>query len=212
MNGTSSLISAGVTSEAGSMPHAFADAMRRRSSSMRSSVRAISMPPHSVKTSISRYWRELSDVSAVISLEWSTRKMKFEAWPVEPPGFGSGPLSSSTMSVQPSRARWWARLLPTMPQPITTARARAGRPLSLIAPLSWDGADGLLEGIHSGGPPRPRGVSHPSRIASSSSRCSCTWLPPSAVSSIRSLSFTTALGAPEQRDQLADAVVGLVGQ
>ena len=51
MNGTSSLISAGVTSEAGSMPHDFADAIRRRSSSIRSSVRAISMPPHSVKTS-----------------------------------------------------------------------------------------------------------------------------------------------------------------
>ena len=79
MNGTSSLISAGVTSEAGSMPHAFAEAIRRRSSSMRSSVRATSMPPHSVKTSISRYWRELSIVSAVISFEWSTGKMKFDA-------------------------------------------------------------------------------------------------------------------------------------
>ena len=53
MYGTSSLISAGVTSETGSMPHDFADAMRRRSSSIRSSVRATSMPPHSVKTSIS---------------------------------------------------------------------------------------------------------------------------------------------------------------
>ena len=51
MNGTSSLISAGVTSAAASMPHDFADAMRRRSSSIRSSVRATSMPPHSVKTS-----------------------------------------------------------------------------------------------------------------------------------------------------------------
>ena len=133
MNGTSCLISAGVTSDAGSMPHDFADAIRRRSSSIRSSVRATSMPPHSVKTSSSRYWRELSSVSAVISFEWSTGKMKFDAWPVEPPGFGSGPLSRSTMSVQPSRARWWARLLPTMPQPMTTARARAGRPLSFIA-------------------------------------------------------------------------------
>ena len=60
MYGTSSLISAGVTSETGSMPQDFAEAIRRRSSSMRSSVRATSIPPHSVKTSISRYWRVLS--------------------------------------------------------------------------------------------------------------------------------------------------------
>ena len=79
MNGTSCLISAGVTSRRRSMPHDFADAIRRRSSSMRSSVRATSMPPHSVKTSHSWYWRELSAVSAVISLLWSTGKMKFEA-------------------------------------------------------------------------------------------------------------------------------------
>ena len=48
----------------------------------------------------------LSSVSAVISLEWSTGKMKFEAWPVEPPGLGSGPLSISVISVSPSRVRW----------------------------------------------------------------------------------------------------------
>ena len=42
----------------------------------------------------SRYWRALSIVNAVISLEWSVRKMKFEAWPVEPPGLGSVPFSS----------------------------------------------------------------------------------------------------------------------
>ena len=106
MYGTSSLISAGVTSDTGSMPHDFADAIRRRSSSIRSSVRATSMPPHSVKTSSSSYCRTLSSVSCVISFEWSTRKMKFDACPVEPPGFGSGPLSSRTTSVQPRRARW----------------------------------------------------------------------------------------------------------
>ena len=106
MNGTSSLTSAGVTSEQPSMPHDAADAMRRRSSSIRSSVRATSIPPHTVMTPSSVYWRTLSAVSAVISREWSTGKMKFDAWPVEPPGLGSGPLSSSTSSVQPSRARW----------------------------------------------------------------------------------------------------------
>ena len=34
----------------------------------------------------------------MISREWSTGKMKFDAWPVEPPGLGSGPLSIWTMS------------------------------------------------------------------------------------------------------------------
>ncbi len=129
MYGTSSLISAGVTSRAESTPHDFADAIRRRNSSIRSSVRATSIPPHSVLTPISTYWRCDSSVSCVISFEWSTGKMKFEACPVEPPGLGSGPLSIWTTSVQPSRVRWWTRLLPTMPQPMTTARALAGRVL-----------------------------------------------------------------------------------
>ena len=129
MNGTSSLISAGVTMPTPSTPHALAEAMRRRSSSMRSSVRATSMPPDCVKTSSSLYWRTLSAVSAVISREWSTGKMKFDAWPVEPPGLGSGPLSSCTISVQPWRARWQARELPTMPAPMTTTRALLGRRL-----------------------------------------------------------------------------------
>ena len=106
MNGTSSLISAGVTIETGSTPHAAADDIRRWSSCMRSSVRATSIPPLSVKTPRSLYWRMLSSVSAVISLEWSTGKMKFEAWPVEPPGFGNGPLSMSTRSLQPCCQRW----------------------------------------------------------------------------------------------------------
>ena len=80
MYGTSSLISAGVTSETGSMPHDFAEAMRRRSSSMRSSVRATSMPPHSVKTSISRYWRdalerELRHLLRVVDEEDEVRRM-----------------------------------------------------------------------------------------------------------------------------------------
>ena len=69
MNGTISFTSSGVRSDTGSMPHAVADATRRRSSSMRSSVRATSMPPDSVKTPISLYWRTLSAVSCVISFE-----------------------------------------------------------------------------------------------------------------------------------------------
>ena len=59
------------------------------------------MPPQVVLTPSSMYWRWLSSVRNAISLLWSVGKMKFEAWPVEPPGLGSGPLSSSTISVQP---------------------------------------------------------------------------------------------------------------
>ncbi len=103
--GTIRLISAGSTSSE-SMPHERDDAMRRWSSFIRSPVRATSIPPLWVKTPISLYWSTLSAVSAVISREWSVRKMKFEAWPVEPPGFGSAPFSIWTMSRQPSRARW----------------------------------------------------------------------------------------------------------
>src|SRR6266498_2158227 len=100
--------------------------MRRFSSSSRSLVRAISTPPLIVARPSSSYCRALSFVSVVISFEWSTGKMKFDAWPVEPPGFGSAPCSISTRSVQPSRDRWYAMLLPTMPAPITTACADEG--------------------------------------------------------------------------------------
>jgi len=79
MKGTSSLTSAGVMILVSSIPQAFAEATRRRSSSMRSSVRATSMPPLSVNTPSSSYCRTLSSVSWVISFEWSTGKMKFDA-------------------------------------------------------------------------------------------------------------------------------------
>ena len=116
------------------MPHDLAEVMRRLSSCMRAGVRATSMPPHWVSTPISLYWRMLSSVRNAISLVWSTGKMKFEAWPVEPPGLGSGPLSISTMSRQPEPARWQTRLLPTMPAPMTTTLADVGS--VLIASLS----------------------------------------------------------------------------
>ncbi len=105
MYGTRALTSAGVTSSA-SIPHERDDAIRRLSSSTRSVVRATSMPPLWVKTPISLYWSTLSTVRLVISREWSVRKMKLEAWPVEPPGLGKGPFSIWTISRQPSRARW----------------------------------------------------------------------------------------------------------
>src|SRR5258705_5430905 len=149
MNGTSSLISAGVTSDTGSTPHDFADAIRRRSSSMRSSVRATSMPPHSGSVPASWYWRIESSVSWVSSFEWSTGKMKFDAWPVEPPGFGNGPLSSWTRSVQPSSASQPRRLLPTMPPPITTAFALAGKSVNVRSSHGQEHAvHRLLEVLH----------------------------------------------------------------
>ena len=49
------------------MPHAVADVMRRRNSSSRSGLRAISMPPQVTLTPIASYWRWLSSVSAAIS-------------------------------------------------------------------------------------------------------------------------------------------------
>src|SRR5947209_8403665 len=64
-----------------------------------------------------------------MSLLWSVRKMKFEAWPVEPPGFGSVPFSRSRMSRQPRLARCQAMLLPTMPAPMMTTRACVGTEL-----------------------------------------------------------------------------------
>ena len=87
------------------MPQARAEVMRRRNSSMRASVRATSMPPQVVLTPSASYWRWLSRVSMAISRLWSVGKMKFEAWLVEPPGLGSGPLSMSSRSRQPSSAR-----------------------------------------------------------------------------------------------------------
>ena len=78
MNGTSSLTSAGVRSR-DSIPQFVAESIRRRSSFMRVSVRATSMPPHSVYNPHSRYCRALSRVSSAISLLWSTRNRKFEA-------------------------------------------------------------------------------------------------------------------------------------
>ncbi len=123
--GTSLPTSAGDSSCAG-IPHALAAVQRRRSSAMRSAVRATSMPPLWVNTPSAWYCSVLSRVSSIIILEYSIGKMKLEACPVEPPGFGIGPLSTRTRSRHPSRARWQARLLPTMPAPIMTALARAG--------------------------------------------------------------------------------------
>ena len=87
-----------------SIPHAFALDIRRRSSSIRSSVRAISKPPDCVKTPISWYCSTESRVRSVISREWSVRKMKFDACPVDPPGLGSAALVD-LHDVGPAEAR-----------------------------------------------------------------------------------------------------------
>ena len=96
--------SAGEITSAG-MPQDLAWEQRRRSSVIRSAVRATSIPPLRVNTPRSWYWAVLSAVSSNIILAYSIGKMKLEAWPVEPPGFGIGPLSTRTRSRQPRRAR-----------------------------------------------------------------------------------------------------------
>src|ERR671919_710713 len=149
-------MSVGEIIETGSTPHDFADEMRRQSSCIRSSVRATSIPPDSRNAPSSWYCLTLSSVRAVISFEWSTGKMKFDAWPVEPPGFGSGPLSRRTSSRQPCSARWNAMLEPTIPDPTMTTRALPCRSLMALiyqcAPeeykASQDSAYRLLEPRH----------------------------------------------------------------
>ncbi len=76
--GTSLLTSAGVNIDA-SMPQDFAPDILRRHSCRRASVRTTSMPPLSVKTPSSLYWRVLSVVRSVIIFECSKGKMKLEA-------------------------------------------------------------------------------------------------------------------------------------
>ncbi len=88
------------------IPHDLAWEHRLRSSCIRAGVRATSSPPLWVNTPSSVYCSVLSLVSSNIILEYSIGKMKFDACPVEPPGFGIGPLSTRTRSRQPSCARW----------------------------------------------------------------------------------------------------------
>ena len=69
MNGTSSLTSAGVSSSAASIPHELDEAIRRLSSSIRSGVRATSMPPLSGEDAeLLVLARRCRRVNAVISL------------------------------------------------------------------------------------------------------------------------------------------------
>src|SRR5881396_786842 len=79
MNGTSSLTSAGVTSFTSSIPHDFADAIRRRSSSSRSSVRATSMPAlvqgARVAVLLHRVERELRHLLRVVDREDEVRRV-----------------------------------------------------------------------------------------------------------------------------------------
>ena len=78
-NGTFSSTCSGVSSSHPSSPQESAEDMRRFSSSIRAFVRATSTPPLIVASPSSTYWRALSFVSVVISFEWSTGKMKFDA-------------------------------------------------------------------------------------------------------------------------------------
>ena len=70
--------SPGVITSAG-MPHDLAWVHRRRSSIIRSGVRATSIPPLSVNTPSSLYCAVLSVVSSNIIFEYSIGKMKLDA-------------------------------------------------------------------------------------------------------------------------------------
>ena len=125
MKGTFSFTNSGSTSSA-SMPHALALDIRRRSSSIRSSVRAISKPPDSVKTPISWYCahrveREVGDLPGVVDREDEVRRV-----PGRAAGVGQRPLVDLHDVAPAEPARWWTRLLPTMPAPMTTTLAEVG--------------------------------------------------------------------------------------
>src|SRR5690349_15328321 len=89
--------------------------------------------------------------------------MKLLAWPVEPPGFGSMPFSRSTMSRQPRRARCQAMLLPTIPAPMTTTRARSGSGLMRGNPPGRADPEGRV-GAAIGGEYRARSVPPPAAL------------------------------------------------
>ena len=135
MKGTNSVTSAGEM-RYDSTPQAVADVILRRSSSMRSGARATSIPPETVINPIARYWSVESTVSRVISLEWSTGKQKLEAWPVEPPGLGRGPLSIWTMSFHPISAK-----CPTTEFSCNSCsddyHIGAGGEVHIVTPYSW---------------------------------------------------------------------------
>ena len=72
------------------------------------------------------------DGRALLPPEDVSPTLVVQAWPVDPPGFGSGPLSNCTMSRQPSSARCATTEFPTIPDPITTTFAAVGRSLTLV--------------------------------------------------------------------------------
>src|SRR5450759_4797587 len=96
--------------------------------------------------------------------------MKFDAWPVDPPGFGIGPLSMRTMSFQPRFARWYAMLLPTMPAPTMTTFALEGNEAMNTAPVGT-GAGGA-EAPFSRRPRRP-----PTRVRCRDDEAKVRWSP-----------------------------------
>ena len=82
-------------------------------------------------------------------------KMKLDAWPVDPPGSGSGPFSISTTSSQSSFARCSTRQLPTMPAPTTATLALDGAVRRSRMPASPGHAIPRLPNSTAEGPPKP---------------------------------------------------------
>src|SRR3954452_9318896 len=76
-------------------------------------------------------------------LSWNTSP---GACDVEPPVSHSGPWSTTTMSDQPSSARWRATLAPAIPAPPTTTPGAPGRSLTTSTDIRvGDGGQERLE-------------------------------------------------------------------
>src|SRR5918996_254913 len=123
ISGNSSCASEAEISSSGS-PNVLAQPAWRRSSSIRSSLDASLMPPHSTQPGIVRY----SSTEYIIILVSETEP---RSWPTSPAEWKVEPevswfRSTSTTSSHPSCARWWAIDVPPTPPPTITQRAASG--------------------------------------------------------------------------------------
>ena len=112
-------------------PKVFAHPAWRRSSSMRSSLDASRMPPHSTHPHASPSFRYSSTEYIIIRVRFTDER----SWPTSPAEWKVDPevswfRSRTTTSSQPSSARWYAIDVPPTPPPTITHRAAPGSSLS----------------------------------------------------------------------------------
>ena len=112
-------------------PNVRAQLIWRRISSSRSVLDASRMPPDSTQLGA----RSVRCSSRYSSTEYVFMRVSVgsaRSWPTSPAEWNVEPLvsslrSTSTTSVTPSLARWYATLAPPTPPPMTTTRADEGR-------------------------------------------------------------------------------------